>query len=498
MASRKGGPRVETSVSGVDTGLSSDTEIDTTIAAQPWITGYWKRLPALALLSLIVTLLSAAACVIVLALSDGANVQDWKVSPAVLIGIFTSVGNAALTYALGEGFRIAWWTRATGKSNTISRLHAYYTHGTSAVSAGLSFKKPSLIALASVLAGIMAIDSPLLQRASSTELVVREDVAIPVSMTLATQLPFGFTGMEFAGDSEAIASRPLLNPSFAQVFRAYSEKEPIRVASALGCQGVCDGEIEAAGLWKSCDPADEKIFENSTQLLQKQLFTVGWSHETGRYRPTNYLSQGYMSVSEGMDDSLPNDEPYILLEMDYSPKPVNSSQARRSIFHKTCRLYSATSRYKIRIHNDTTTTTPQDSESPSSITSSSSSDNSRGNSITLTAPPTFIPGTVQNLRRSVANTNLPLTIPNPHNTTDTTPYILKISQPVAFFDGPGCQGSDLALTSMCPRLHETLGGLVSVAQDILSANVTTPRPAFVSITGTLANQLISPLPVDGD
>lgn len=114
---------------------------------------------------------------------------------------------------------MAWWSKATERPRTVGRLHEYYSHGTSVLAAGLSLRRPSFIALATLLASILAIDGPLLQRASSTRLVERQVASAPVRITVGTQMPFGYTGKEFAGDSSALSTRPLLNPGFADVFR---------------------------------------------------------------------------------------------------------------------------------------------------------------------------------------------------------------------------------------------------------------------------------------
>lgn len=142
--------------------------------------------------------------------------------------ILTAVGNASLRYAVGEGFQMAWWSKATERPRTVGRLHEYYSHGTSVLAAGLSLRRPSFIALATLLASIPAIDGPLLQRASSTRLVERQVASAHVRITVGTQMPFGYTGKEFAGDSSALSTRPLLNPGFADVFRDYSQRVPIR------------------------------------------------------------------------------------------------------------------------------------------------------------------------------------------------------------------------------------------------------------------------------
>lgn len=93
----------------------------------PWVTGVWERFPWQPFLNAIVTILCAIASIVFLKLSDGANTEDWSVAPSVLVSILTAVGNASLRYAVGEGFQMAWWSKATERPRTVGRLHEYYS-----------------------------------------------------------------------------------------------------------------------------------------------------------------------------------------------------------------------------------------------------------------------------------------------------------------------------------------------------------------------------------
>ncbi|KAK0614391.1 hypothetical protein B0T14DRAFT_570330 [Immersiella caudata] len=444
---------------------------------ETWRTGFWRRLPMLALLSALCTLLSTVACAVALRASDGANTEDWQVAPSVLVSIFTAFGNAALRLALAEGFQMAWWTRVTEKPRTITRLHEYYQHGTSALSAGLSLRHPSFIGVASLLVTILAIDGPLLQRASSTALVVRSANATPVAMTLGKELPYGFTGVVFSHHGRDTASRSLLSEDFTAVFDDYSQRRPILATHTLGsgCRGICEGEIEASGLWKTCNSSEENVVTplmNETQarraLLNRTLFGVEWKHVT-RTPPFITVDVGQTPINGARN---PDNIPYVILNITYSPPPANGS---RSIFTHTCRLYSGTSRYPIRINNDT-------AQGSSGIVP---------NAITLTGSSVFIPGTMQDVFDSVASLNLAPTVEGPD---PSQPYRLSLNIDPYFFRHPTCIRDD------CP-IFETLGGLASAMEGMLSAR------AFISgshmsylttiMTGALSNQLVRSLSIGG-
>lgn len=238
--------------------------------------------------------------------------------------ILTAAGNVSLRNAVGEGFQMAWWSKATERPRTVGRLHEYYSHGASVLAAGLSLRRPSFIALATLLASILAIDGPLLQRASSTHLVERQVASAPVRITVGTQMPFGYTGKEFSGDSSALSTRPLLNPGFADVFRDYSQRVPISAAGVAPdqCHGVCEGEIEAMGIWKTCNSSEEIIVSpgmNMTGVFtNRTLFLVDMFHHT-KY-PAFFMSEhGQTKIAED-NPSNSRDPPD---EVSYSTSPTH-------------------------------------------------------------------------------------------------------------------------------------------------------------------------------
>jgi hypothetical protein len=76
---------------------------------RPWRPGVRNSLPWLAAAALVSVVLLTIASVIVLAVSNGQPVSDWKIQLSVLIAIFSGAVNSALVYALYEGITIAWW-----------------------------------------------------------------------------------------------------------------------------------------------------------------------------------------------------------------------------------------------------------------------------------------------------------------------------------------------------------------------------------------------------
>lgn len=454
--------------------------------AHMWETGVIRRLPWMALAALTATLCFGAAAAVVLWLSDGQNTQSWfYVSPSVLLAICTMLANACLGFALSEGFVIAWWTQAM-QTGPVRRLHDNWSYGTSFFGALEGIFKGSLISLATIAASVVIVDGPLLQRASTTSITQRSSISPAVNITIATHLPFGYTGMDFAGDVGAQAQRPVLTPWSLPVILAYNQGDAITASTASGCAGVCKGIVEGAGLWKDCVLTEERLnFSGTTTdglLRGKQLFAVEWALITEdlalpeiSYRP----GYGMSLVEDGMNDAIPEDEPFISMNITWSPFAVNMV---RSIYRRHCKLYSATSRYPITIHNDTQDFAVATSSDPTT------------DSITLNGPSEPVEGSVQNVRKAVANTGLPLKI-NPdwvHSNSELNKS-LYITRPLTYFQGQNdCLGGSSAIG--CP-VYLTLGGISSAAADLLGANVTGMHALgsalFASLSGALSNQFIN-------
>jgi len=92
-----------------------------------WNPGLTQNIPWSAFLALLLVLLSVAASVVVLVLSDGVSVEEWEADgrqrPAVYLAIFSAIEGMLLKYALGECRIISWWTLAL-KGSTISGLQS--------------------------------------------------------------------------------------------------------------------------------------------------------------------------------------------------------------------------------------------------------------------------------------------------------------------------------------------------------------------------------------
>ncbi|OCL14127.1 hypothetical protein AOQ84DRAFT_281733 [Glonium stellatum] len=224
---------------------------DYTYSGNSWLPGFWRRLPWSGLLSLIGVILCATTAAVVLKLSNGKTIDDWPyprwtIQPTVLLAILSAVANALLRYALGEGLTIAWWVKAL-KGGTVGDLHRYWDYGSSLKASTMSGRHFNSVALATLIASVVVIDGPLLQRASSVaNVVVTRQARLYISIS-PDPLPIGFTSAH-TGHGGTIR----LNPEFSeQVMQGYNNRTAIPLSST-GCSGTCLVTLEAAGFDFDC------------------------------------------------------------------------------------------------------------------------------------------------------------------------------------------------------------------------------------------------------
>jgi len=402
------------------------------------------------------------------------------VRPAVWLAILTAIGNASLRYGLAEGVTVAWWRHAL-RPVPLKHLHQLWEHGTSIRSACLSVYKPRVVTYATILTALVVIDGPLLQRASLTKLA-QEVEQSAVNITIAPQIAYGFTGVEYAADYGQKANRPIVTDWFLDTLLNYNQRSRIKADVASGCQGVCTGSVKAAGLYRECIETSELATWSENSSISRKVFGTEWEFVT--QSPAFYgLNYDDVLVANAVNDTLPTDEPYIRLSAVFADMPQGrNGNVSFTVRNKTCNIYSAQSTYHFTVQNDTVMT--NEGLRDASIETP--------NTITLDSTEMTSLSTAQNLRRSVANTGISLTWPWPNNASlqdpDTTSqnYSLWLEFPVSYFGG-SCN------TWYC-KYYSTLGGLSTAASDLFAANVTghygSSNGVILDISGPLTNQFM--------
>ncbi|RAH84574.1 hypothetical protein BO86DRAFT_441396 [Aspergillus japonicus CBS 114.51] len=217
-----------------------------------WQTGAWKRLPYLGLLSLLGVLLCIGFNIAILLTCNGQSVSKWSVQPSVLLAISAALSNGLLKFAMAEGAAISWWLRAIDGC-TVDDLHCYWSFPNSLYDAARNIRVANLLTFASVASVLVAVDSPLYQRALT---IVTDTVAhqTPLSVKIARQIPEGYTGTLMQHTTPpALGS---MKPAFQQVMEGYNSRETMYINSTVG--GSSDSgnftglTIRAAGFAVDC------------------------------------------------------------------------------------------------------------------------------------------------------------------------------------------------------------------------------------------------------
>ena len=84
------------------------------VLRRPWQPGFFRRLPWLGVVCILLALGCAAAAVGIAIQSDGQPLDRWtvggyEIQPAVLLSIVATVGNALLVYAFTQGATVHWY-----------------------------------------------------------------------------------------------------------------------------------------------------------------------------------------------------------------------------------------------------------------------------------------------------------------------------------------------------------------------------------------------------
>ena len=135
-------------------------------------TGSLLRIGPLAgLAALEFAVLQTAASFAILKASDGDAVETWKYQPTVYLATLVAVSNKALAFAAVQGTIVTWWLKAT-RGTKLAQLHNDYGMGLHIYKAAVAGRRFYILALACICATVVAIDGPLLQRASTVRLKV--------------------------------------------------------------------------------------------------------------------------------------------------------------------------------------------------------------------------------------------------------------------------------------------------------------------------------------
>lgn len=159
------------------------------------------RLTNLILLGLIP--LSMLAAFLIVHIADGDAISSWRISPAVLLALISSLVNICLGTVLSFGVAVRWWCAVSReRGTTLKSLHLIWERGVgvglwSALKIGKDARRVALAAL--IVAGVKFGANPLLQNALGTErrMIVEN---IPMRIGVADHISDGLFGTRTGGE----------------------------------------------------------------------------------------------------------------------------------------------------------------------------------------------------------------------------------------------------------------------------------------------------------
>ncbi|RYP12246.1 hypothetical protein DL765_007431 [Monosporascus sp. GIB2] len=261
---------------------------------------FFSRAPVLGLSALLGALACSVGTAAVLASSDGKEHESWpspdlSVQPSVVLSVLTASVNAMLLLALHEGATISWWIKMM-LGASLNDCHRYWNYSNSvwaAVTSGRHFNK---VALACLMAAIVVIDGPILQRASTVRSI---QVSNPRNFSMAlNQNLLDYTTGWYTSPVKTVDT---LSDRFARVLAGYNNREPITVR-AEGCRGTCRGEIIAPGWEVECSNGAQK--PPGTPEIADTVDIGSISVEFGGVLNTSVIIVSTLFMPQGMEHNL--------------------------------------------------------------------------------------------------------------------------------------------------------------------------------------------------
>ncbi|KAM0257180.1 hypothetical protein ACHAQJ_004541 [Trichoderma viride] len=306
-----------------------------------WSPGMLKQFPYRGVLALIGCVLCIAASVVILMTSDGQPVTDWSISPAVYLAFLTTVLNALARFAFSEGYKISWWSAAI-RGTTVSHLHRYWAGGDSVLSVVLPGRGFGIVSLAKLATTLIAIDQPLIQRASS--IVPRQlTTSVTVTAPIAPEIPYGYTANQWS--PAVLVSSISMKLPMLSAFGGYNSKSPI-THNFTGCADTCTGIVRASGFKTNCSTSTYEFnpwsfLEHASDAAAEPTspFNVSWNINLDR---TNTIPAYITSLAYYAHDTAPF--PYTTC--------TSSMMTLRY-----CHLHSATLEYPVQLQGNNLTFT---------------------------------------------------------------------------------------------------------------------------------------------
>lgn len=176
--------------------------------------------------------------------------ETMGIQNSTFLSIMSTIANVLISVAFSEAANITWWLKALHGTD-LRDLHYSWSFGQGIWNVLYSGKNFNKVALAALLASIVVIDGPLLQRASTIRTQVyttTKTLLLPISPG-----PFvnGGTGLMTSLLDGAENLTGLYTPTFLSVLQDYNSRKDLVIKNS-GCGGLCNTTVMAAGFDTYC------------------------------------------------------------------------------------------------------------------------------------------------------------------------------------------------------------------------------------------------------
>lgn len=292
-----------------------------------WVPGIWAQLPIKGLLAIAFALICIAGSIAILVRSDGAPVENWRVSPTVYLALFTTGINLSARLAFKEGVKISWWLTAV-RGATVRDLHYTWVFYDSFWSSIFSLRYLNLVALSSFAATFIVIDQPLIQRAS-TVVSVQRSHPVKVTAAIAPEIPLGYTSYQDGrGSDQQVMTQPMIS-----AFNGYNQRTAIDTGFS-GCNGSCTGYVDAGGFSANCSTISGPI-----------IYELGDIED----------SVAPFNVNFTANEATLNTSSTITMSLSYTNSSGGRDNCNGTRTERVCQLSPATLRYPVNLQGNTLT-----------------------------------------------------------------------------------------------------------------------------------------------
>lgn len=291
-----------------------------------------QRTPWPTLVLIVLMMICKTALAVIIVVSDGQPVDSWRVSPAVLLALLSSLWSSSLAFVLTMSTTITWW-RSASEGATLETLHCIWKRGLSIWH--LSALRSSAVVRRVVLVAWIVIISQvahnsLLQRSTQTSL---SQMSYVDNMTLdvQTHIPDGWMGYIYDNQT-IVGSRNSLDSIQDWWLNTTITTTSLSAGgnrSGSPCDGTCRGRVKGMGISYDCTSTSRNL-----DLLAK--------HNGGEF---------IFSINTTMLYNSDSKTPFLELLVLYSSAVDGDCMATLNM--RNCSIETAIVEYPVVIENST-------------------------------------------------------------------------------------------------------------------------------------------------